>query len=108
MEERGLKLWRLFVQQPQLWPGWDMAATPIAFHDDQRAVLFGHPNPPKEFKEIEAEGVNYFVAYNKPDSFTANTSVDLNGVPTATIMWHQREEEAMLGLISHEAFMPTR
>ena len=104
MEKKALMLWILYCQQPQLWAGWEHAKTPIGFHDAQGAVLFGHPNPPEGFVKKEAEGVSYHVANPKPASFTANSSVDLNGVATATVMWHEREQESMLGLISHEAF----
>lgn len=104
MEEKALKLWQLYTQQPKLWEGWDHGSTPIGFHDCENAVLFGHPNPSQEFTEKEREGVKYHIANPKPVSFTANTAVDLNGVATATIMWQEREEEEMLGLITHEAF----
>lgn len=104
MEKLGLELWKLFINQAELWPGWDHAKTPIAFHDQDRAVLFGHSNPTTEFIKKEGEGIIFHTACPKPVSFTANSSVELNGEPTATIMWHPREEEAMLALISHEAF----
>lgn len=104
MEEKALRLWKLYAQQPELWKGWHHANTPIGFHNSNRAVLFGHPNPGHEFTEKEGEGVKYHGADPKPVNFTANSAVDLNGVSTATIMWQEREEEAMVGLITHEAF----
>lgn len=104
MEEKAFKLWQLYTQQPKLWEGWAHADTPIAFHDSEKAVLFGHPNPSQEFLEKEREGVRYHSANPKPVNFTANTAVDLNGIPTATVMWQERDEEEMLGLITHEAF----
>jgi hypothetical protein len=104
MENSASKLWQLYTQQPKLWKGWDHADTPIAFHDSEKAVLFGHPNPSQEFLEKEREGVKYYVANPKPVSFTANTAVDLNGTHTATVMWQERDGEEMLGLITHEAF----
>lgn len=104
MEEKAFKLWQLYTQQPKLWEGWAHADTPIAFHDSEKAVLFGHPNPSPEFTEKEREGVKYYVANPKPVSFTANTAVNLNGTHTATVMWQERDGEEMLGLITHEAF----
>lgn len=104
MEKQCFQLWKLFINQPTLWDGWAHSSTPIGFHDHESAVLFGHPNPTKGFLEKEREGVKYYVANPKPATFTANTAVDLNGIPTATIMWQKREQEAMLALISHEAF----
>jgi len=104
MENLGRILWKRYTSQAQLWAGWEHARTPIGFHDHNQAVLYGHPNPGPQFTEKEGEGVKYHVANPKPLSFTANSSVLLNGIPTATIMWHEREEETMLGLISHEAF----
>lgn len=104
MEELALKMWKLYIRQPELWDGWDHSSTPVGFHDERTALLFGHPNPPAEFEERMAEGIRYHAALPKPVSFTANTSIILNGVPTATVMWHRREERAMLALVSHEAF----
>jgi hypothetical protein len=104
MEEKALRLWQLFCNQPELWPGWLHVSTPIAFHDTDRAVIFGHPSPGQGFVERVREGIKYYTAMPKPKSFTANTAVELEGIYTATIMWHEREEEKMLGLISHEAF----
>lgn len=104
MDDKATTLWQLFTQQPKLWKGWDHASTPIGFHNNESAVLFGHPNPGDGFIEKEGEGVTYYIANPKPVNFTANSAVDLNGVATATIMWHEGEEEAMVGLITHEAF----
>lgn len=104
MEKEALKLWLLFRSQPPLWEGWDHAKTPIGFHDENRAVLFGHPGPTPDFSAKQVEGVRYHVALPKPPNFTANTAVDLGGIATATVMWQERDEEGFLGLISHEAF----
>lgn len=104
MEKESLNLWLLYIKQPQLWDGWDHAQTPIAFHSENQAVLFGHPQPPPEFTEKAEGGVKYYVAEPKPVNFTANSQVDVAGAPTATVMWQERGQEEMLGLISHEAF----
>ena len=104
MEKDGLNLWLLFTQQPELWEGWDHAKTPIGFHDKDRAVLFGHPQPTEAFAEREEGGVRYHVASPKPVSFSANSQVDVGGVPTATVIWQERNRKEMLALISHEAF----
>ena len=104
MEEEALRIWKLYALQPGMWEGWDHASTPVGFHDDGMAVLFGHPHPPGEFEERVAEGITYQTAMPKPVSFTANTSIMLSGIPTATVMWHQRDEAAMVALVSHEAF----
>lgn len=104
MESKTLRLWQLYCQQRELWPGWRHEKTPIAFHDEKKAVLFGHPNPPDQFREKTRAGVKYHLAEQKPVDFTANSAVDLAGVPTATIIWGDRDEEKALGLISHEAF----
>jgi len=104
METKSMAMWKLFIRQPNLWNGWDHALTPVGFHDSDKVVLFGHPNPSSEFIKKEAERISYYVANPKPVCFTANTSIDFYGVPTATIMWHEGEREAMLGLVTHEAF----
>ncbi|MGI6343626.1 MAG: hypothetical protein ACOX18_00970 [Bacillota bacterium] len=104
MEEKAFGLWRMFSEQPGLWPGWDHTQTPLAFHDSEQAVLFGHPHPPAEFVEKERDGITYHLARPKPPSFTANSAVIVNEVFTATVMWHEMDDEAGLGLVTHEAF----
>lgn len=83
MEGQVLEIWKMYIRQPELWDGWDHSSTPVGFHDDTVAVLFGHPCPPSEFEEREAEGIRYHTDLPKPVSFTANTSIELNGFPTA-------------------------
>lgn len=104
MENEGLELWTLYTKQPRPWPGWEHDKTPVAFHDSERAVLFGHPAPGPQFKLHQSGGIKYHVARPKPASFTANTAVELAGVMTATIMWQELDQEKMLGLVTHEAF----
>jgi hypothetical protein len=87
-----------------LWPGWDHDKTPVAFHDAEKVVLFGHPDPGPQFRLHHSEGSKYHVAQPKPACFTANTAVDVAGIMTATIMWQELNQEQMLGLITHEAF----
>lgn len=106
MEEKQLLiLWEAYVSQPQLWQGWDHNLTPVAFHDQQRAVLFGHPNPPEGFELRKLHGAAWHVAAAKPANFTANSAVNLNGLYTATLMWTEKmAEQRWVPLISHEAF----
>lgn len=104
MEKQALIFWQAFTQQGPLWAGWEHPKTPIGFHDDKSAIVFGHPNPGVGFVEKEEGGIKFHVAQPKPNTFTANTAINLNGIYTATIMWHMRDHEAMVGLISHEAF----
>ncbi len=97
MEQQALRIWNLFISEPSLWDGWDISSTPVGFHNDSMAVLLGHPEPPSKFSTREAEGVRHHVALPKTVSLTANKSIELNGVPTATVIWNTQDEEAIVG-----------
>ena len=75
-----------------LWPGFDMDKIPVAIYDGKRTVLLHHPSPPPEFKNGSYEG--------RHPAVTANSSVTLGGVETATIL----ATNPTPGLIAHEVF----
>ena len=72
-----------------VWPGFAMDRIPVAIFDGQRTTLHDHPSPPAEFPY---EGRHPLV--------TANSSVQLGGVETATIL----SPHPSPGLIAHEKF----
>jgi hypothetical protein len=89
----------------ELWPGFDPAAVPVAIYDGENTLLFRHPAPPTGFYESpEHPGVLRYAG--RHPSVAANTSIELNGVRTATLM--PGAEGASLrrraGLLIHEAF----
>lgn len=98
------EVWKAYTELPILWTGWDHASTPVAFHTDEEAVMFAHPAPPSGFSGITIGGRVAHICRPKPKQFTANTSLEVNGVQTATIMWADRSRPAMVALTAHEAF----
>jgi len=91
-----------------LWPGFDPMSIPLAVFDGDRTVLFRHPAPPEGF--VPQEGaVPACSAY--PGRFpdvTANTSSDIGGVKTATLILDdaggKRSAEDLAAIAIHEAF----
>lgn len=73
------------MAENELWPGFDPRQTPIAIYDGAWTTLFRHPNPPEEFTECpRVPGVLCYKG--RHESIRANTSTDLNGVSTATLI----------------------
>jgi hypothetical protein len=88
-----------------LWPGFDPRAVPVAIFDGERTLLFRHPAPPEGFRPVpDRPGV--WVYPGRQPSVTANTSVDLGGVQTATLMPPAGSESVAqrAGLLIHESF----
>lgn len=75
-----------------VWPGFDSQKIPIAIYDGKRTTLYHHPAPPPEFKNGVYEG--------RHPSVTANSSVAIGGVETATVL----APNPTPGLIAHETF----
>lgn len=77
------------AQPVETWPGYDFARIPFAVYDDNDVVYIDHPNPPEV----------------RPQTLMAATSVDINGVDTATIpLYLCTSPEAVLPIIYHEGF----
>ena len=96
---------------PDLWPGWDPLATPLAIHKrGEMAVLVGHPHPPAGFQRYPTPLVSapVFVAPNTEGMVLANTAQLFGGVVTSFIGYSDLmekasvEEAAALGI--HELF----
>jgi hypothetical protein len=75
-----------------LWPGFDPQKIPMAVYDGKRTILYHHPSPPPEFKDGVYEG--------RHPSVTANSSITIGGVETATVL----ATNPTPGLLAHEAF----
>lgn len=65
-----------------LWPGFEPRRIPQAVFDGERTILVRHPSPPPEFKR---EG-DLWVYPGQHALMRANTSVELGGVTTATVL----------------------
>jgi len=85
-----------------LWPGFEPAKTPLLLFDGQRTWLVRHPSPPEGFQR---EGSLWVYPGRHPE-VRANTSVDLGGVPTATVMLDLSRGDARswASVAIHEAF----
>jgi len=75
-----------------LWPGFEPLTIPAAIYDGARTYLYGHPAPPEGFSPL-AEEPEVLVYEGHHPIIRANTSVDLNGVRTATLMIIPSREE---------------
>lgn len=83
-----------------VWPGFGPASIPVAFFDGERTILLRHPNPPPEFSPMEGRpGV--LIANGRHPNVTANSTRDIGGVRTATVIATpaQPVERAMLAVV---------
>jgi hypothetical protein len=98
----------------KIWPGWGLDKTPILLYEAGRvAYLTNHPAPPPDFVRLEGKlpllGAVY-VRTGRDPRFTANTSIDLGGIPTACIGYSTAPTETespslrFIALVFHEAF----
>jgi hypothetical protein len=88
-----------------LWPGFDLRQVPLAVYDGERTMLFRHPSPPAGFEAVPGVGRMWVLPGSHP-AVTANTSIELAGTLTATVMpfgsgVSLRDRAA---LVIHEAF----
>lgn len=73
---------RRMAVQP-LWPGFSPRDIPIAIYDGTDTWLFGHPAPPAGFFSL-GEGIAK--SSGRFEGVTGNTSIELAGIPTATVV----------------------
>lgn len=77
---------RIVATRGTLWPGFDPLAVPLAVYDGERTFLFRHPAPPAGFRALSAATPATQVRDGRDDAITANSSAEIGGVPTATLM----------------------
>lgn len=85
------------------WPGFDPRRTPVAIYDGERTILVRHPSPPPEFK---LEG-NLRVFPGRHEAMRANTSAELGGVQTGTLIVDPakpRSAREWAAVLVHETF----
>lgn len=88
------------------WPEFQPEKIPLAIYDGERTCLYGHPNPPEEFATVDGRPDTLLFA-GRHASVTANTSVDLNGILTATLMadpLDRHSVEVWAAIAAHEKF----
>ncbi len=99
----------------QLWPGFDPRTVPLAVFDGQTTTLFRHPMPPEEFVAIAApeDGTEpmaqgaVFTMPGRHPAIIANSSAEIGGVPTATVLLNSRSSRSaqdLAVLAVHESF----
>lgn len=74
------------ANRQRLWPGFDPMAVPLAIYDGDRTYLFRHPKPPDEFAAQPGSEPAAFVYQGRHRAMTANSSAEIGGVLTATLM----------------------
>ncbi|MCU0481558.1 MAG: hypothetical protein MUE54_10150, partial [Anaerolineae bacterium] len=80
------------IQNPVLglWDGYDICKIPFVIYDEHDMTFINHPNPPTE----------------RPQNLVAATSLNINGVYTATLPLHLigQDEISLVPIAYHEAF----
>lgn len=91
-----------------LWPRFDPLAVPLAVFDGERTWLFRHPSPPIEFSVMSQAAPAVRVMTGRHDAVTANSSAEIGGVTTATVILTLTSPGASppsrAALAVHEAF----
>jgi hypothetical protein len=91
-----------------LWPNYDPLTIPLAVYDGTRTFLFRHPTPPSGFTPLAGARPAAHVFAGRHALVTANSSVDLAGTITATLLAdgaRSRQPAAELAAVAlHEAF----
>lgn len=89
-----------------LWPGFDPTAIPMAIYDGERTYLLRHPDPPEGFEPVGG-GARARAYPGRHPAVRANTSAELGGARTATVLVDPDEPpttEGLAALLVHEAF----
>jgi hypothetical protein len=90
------------VAAQTFWPGFDARRTPLELYDGRDTYLVRHPAPPKEFAPVEGRP-GFAVYHGRHATMRANTSVEVNGVRTATALF-DRDHPLPAAVIVHECF----
>lgn len=90
------------------WPRFDPMAVPLAIYDGKFTYLFRHPEPPEGFaRSKKGEGTGFIYSGRHP-AMTANSSADIGGTMTATLLVEDikpgQSISMLAGVAVHEAF----
>ncbi|MCB0719879.1 MAG: hypothetical protein KDD65_15640 [Bacteroidetes bacterium] len=69
-----------------LWPGFQPDSIPLAIFDGKRTWLFHHPAPPATFSGMVRDRPDVRFMEGRQDAVTSNSSADIGGVSTATLL----------------------
>lgn len=97
---------RLVAARTTLWPGFNPLEIPLAVYSGSRTWLFRHPSPPAGFARVPgADGV---AMDGRFPAVSANTSAEIGGVMTATLMLDRSRSRdsvpALAAVALHESF----
>jgi len=91
-----------------LWPGFDPLAVPLAVYDGSTSWLFRHPKPPAGFTRRANLIPLAWTFTGRFPAVTANSSAEIGGVPTATLLADGPRDStapaALAAVAIHEAF----
>ena len=89
-----------------LWPGFDPLKIPLAVFDGKDTWLFRHPAPPAGFVSLSSQQ-GAFVKPGRLDGLVANSSADIGGIATGTLIVDPKTERGNVewaAIAVHEAF----
>lgn len=89
-----------------LWPGFDPLKIPLAVFDGKDTWLFRHPSPPAGFVSLSSQP-GAFVKPGRLEGIVANSSADIGGVATGTLIVDPKVERGNVewaAIAVHEAF----
>lgn len=70
----------------RLWPGFEPLSIPLAIYTGGQTFLFRHPRPPEGFTRVAESEVPVFVMGGRHPAVTSNSSADIGGVSTGTLL----------------------
>lgn len=90
------------------WPGFDPLAIPLAIFDGTQTWLYRHPKPPAGFVPLSGSTPAARVFPGRFPAVTSNSSAEVGGVPTATLLGDgtrgSRPPAELAAVALHEAF----
>jgi hypothetical protein len=91
-----------------LWPKFDPLSIPLAVFTGERTYLFRHPAPPEGFTAIPDSRPPVFVFQGRYPAVTSNTSAEIGGTLTATLLADRSDPATtandLAAVALHEAF----
>lgn len=92
----------------EFWPRFDPRDIPLAIYDGTHTYLFRHPKVPEGFVRADDDESGSLVFDGRHPAMTANSSAEIGGVMTATLLIEdidqERDSASLAGIAIHEAF----
>ena len=82
----GAREYERLAARRTFWPGFDPLAIPLAIYDGTSTWLFRHPARPADFEPSPISSIRSDVRKGRHPAVTANSSADIGGVTTATLL----------------------